>query len=1342
MKTENVYFSQGGFRGNQNRGPGRGNRGFNRGRGSGRVSNSNRGRGNKGWRGDGIRRNPLDRDGNVTKCLICGSELHYASACQHRDKEKESGSAENPTLHLTDHDSDEEPTLLMEHIVCLTSESKLRTTESRENSENIFDENTTLYLADERKEEHSEEVVFLESECKNIKEEESEEGRKLGELLTKWNAAILDTGATRTVSGRVWVNNYIDCLAEEERDQVQFKECDTSYRFGDGKKVNAKERVTLPAKIGKVSLWITTDIVDKNIPLLLSRQSMKKGKMKLDFENDRGKICGEEIAFKTTSKGHYILPLTNQLEFMHRFEKGQVESFNLSATKCNNDHETALKLHKVFAHPSEKRLISLIESAGKKWSENKALKKEIKEVSQNCKICEKFRRPSPRPVVGLSMATKFNECVAMDLKFYEGKIILHMIDHASRLSSANRISSKEPTVIIKSIFKNWITIYGRPEKFLSDNGGEFMNHQFIELCEKMSISVKNTAGESPWSNGLVERHNLVIAEMMDKVLAESECDFDLSLAWCLNAKNSLKNVNGYTPYQISMGQNPTLPVAVENELPGNSLMQTSDIVRKNLNAMHLARKTYIETESSRKIKTALSHNVRTDAAAKFYTGDRVFYKRDSSTEWKGPGTVIGQDGSKVIIKHGPYHVSVHPCRVALKTETREREREERKDDEGEKFTDGKSKEKEIEDKSNKEINHEKRKPNAETEKVIKIPWSEGNTQNDDNDSENEEISTTEVTMNEPDNTPEQLPERKNPGKGERVSVNVEGLPDKWSKVELVSRAGKASGKYKNAWNVQDCNTGEQYYVDLNRVQWSQEERVENTRSESQETPEECLMSSDVENLKKNLVLSAKLKELESWKENEVYDEVEDIGQDRISVRWVVTEKMKDDKVITKARLCARGFEEIQDFRKDSPTCSKECIRMVMALTASMKWSVNSMDIKTAFLQGRLFDREVYLKPPKEANTDKLWKLNKCVYGLGDASRQWYLTLMEEILKTGGMVSTSEPGLFFCQNAQGTMTGLLPCHVDDLLWSGTNKFKNEIVKRLYEKFKVGTSSSVAFEYVGIEMEQEWDTKTIIVSQDSYIESIQYITISESRALDREAKLTPEEVTSLREAVGQLNWLSCVTRPDISFDVSVLSSSIKDAKVSDLIQANKAIKKVKNEESYMRFSELDIDSLHLVSYADASYNNLRNGGSQGGYIIFLSDKYNNCCPIEWKSNRLKRVVRSALAAETLACADCMEACRHWQNVIREVMKPVEDIKVTHHTDSQSLIDHLEGNKVISDRLLRVDVNAIRESIESYHIDIVKVDSDDNVSDILTKQGVKSGEFLEIFKTGKISKKGKKN
>ena len=64
-------------------------------------------------------------------------------------------------------------------------------------------------------------------------------------------------------------------------------------------------------------------------------------------------------------------------------------------------------------------------------------------------------------------------------------------------------------------------------------------------------------------------------------------------------------------------------------------------------------------------------------------------------------------------------------------------------------------------------------------------------------------------------------------------------------------------------------------------------------------------------------------------------------------------------------------------------------------------------------------------------------------------------------------------------------------------------------------------------------------------------------------------------------------------------------------------------------------------------------LFDGGSQGGYIVFLSDDNDNCCPIEWKSNKVRRVVRSTLAAETLACADSTESVICLADMITEML-----------------------------------------------------------------------------------------
>ena len=61
---------------------------------------------------------------------------------------------------------------------------------------------------------------------------------------------------------------------------------------------------------------------------------------------------------------------------------------------------------------------------------------------------------------------------------------------------------------------------GPPKKFLTDNGGEFANRSFLEMAESLNIRVMTTAAESPWSNGLVERHNATLSETVHKVLAE------------------------------------------------------------------------------------------------------------------------------------------------------------------------------------------------------------------------------------------------------------------------------------------------------------------------------------------------------------------------------------------------------------------------------------------------------------------------------------------------------------------------------------------------------------------------------------------------------------------------------------------------------------------------------------------------------------------------------------------------------------------------------------------------------------------------------------------------------
>ena len=154
-------------------------------------------------------------------------------------------------------------------------------------------------------------------------------------------------------------------------------------------------------------------------------------------------------------------------------------------------------------------------------------------------------------------------------------------------------------------------MYGSAEKFLSDNGGEFSNKDFMDMCETLGITVKTTAAESPWSNSLVERHNLVLSEMLDKKIDETDCDISVAVSWCVSVKNSLHNVHGFSPYQFTLGTNPKLPSTLSDKLLALTNKPVSKVISQNHEALNKAGEAFIAAENSERIRRALSHKIRT-----------------------------------------------------------------------------------------------------------------------------------------------------------------------------------------------------------------------------------------------------------------------------------------------------------------------------------------------------------------------------------------------------------------------------------------------------------------------------------------------------------------------------------------------------------------------------------------------------------------------------------------------------------------------------------------------------------------------------------------------------------
>ena len=99
---------------------------------------------------------------------------------------------------------------------------------------------------------------------------------------------------------------------------------------------------------------------------------------------------------------------------------------------------------------------------------------------------------------------------------------------------------------------------------------------------------------------------------------------------------------------------------------------------------------------------------------------------------------------------------------------------------------------------------------------------------------------------------------------------------------------------------------------------------------------------------KPFVIEAKQKELKNFESYGAYEIVPDQGQTRLTSGWVITEKLYGDIIGCKARLVIHGNQEAYEVRTDSPTVTKQTLRLVFTLAAQYRWEVITSDVTSAF----------------------------------------------------------------------------------------------------------------------------------------------------------------------------------------------------------------------------------------------------------------------------------------------------------------------------------------------------------------------------------------------------------
>ena len=995
-------------------------------------------------------------------------------------------------------------------------------------------------------------------------------------LTTEANIhAVLDSACTSTVCGQRWLDNYLTLTGQSDQD-VRVGDSAKIFKFGGGERLHSEGVYKIPAEIVGHSVTITTDVVSSDIPLLLGKEAMKKAKVKLDVENDEASIYSQQVSLDCTSSGHYAVSILPENENSTGYMT------NLVDMDHNSRVRSLRKLHLQFGHATSIKLWKLLQNANA-W--DPSFSTELDNIVRHCDTCKRLTRAPPRPVVAFPMANDFNQLVTMDLKIFRKGYILHIIDAFTRFSVSTFVKHKTPSVIIGSVLKKWISVFGTMQGIFSDNGGEFSN-------DEMRVTLN-----------------------------------------------------------------------------------------KHLTALHSAREEFIKSEACDKIKRALRAKTRL-TFQHFEPGSSVYYKSDRQSIWLGPAKVLAQDGKVIFIRHGGQILRVAPGRLTLC-----------------------------------ESDHQAVPPIPCEENVpdpVSHPSSQSPMEAEDDFCEFQE-STVAASENKiqpssdlrRDRDPVSPPE-------EDISPVREDTPS--AGPQMTSQA--------------DNQYDETYQLRRSLRLFNQENNTAIYDTSLSDIEEEVLVTLlSKEECSSPAALMAKKTELEKLKHYNIYEEVCDNGQPRISTRFVMTKK--GDQV--RARLVARGYEEDTYTQSDSPTVSKAAMRTCLTIASAKNWSICSTDIRSAFLQSRQLIREVFITPPREADCgyNTIWKLNRSLYGLSDAALEFYLSLREELFKLGWSMSSIDNTLFYKMEHE-RLVGVLVTHIDDFLHSGNGEFEESVMKPLSKCFEVGHGEKRDFTYVGFHMSHT--NAGVTLDQNHYIEDMHEIEMKR----DKKDRLTDQELTQFRSTVGARNWIVQGTRPDCCFELLELSTKFQNAHVEDVHSANKLIRRVKQHTCEVHHSQLlPLTSWQIVLFTDAAWANLPDRvSSTPYYVVFLIDGNYNCSPIEWKGSKIRRVVRSTLAAETLALQDGLETAIVIKKMLQELMPQIE-LPISALSDSKSLIENIHSTHSVQEKLLRINIASIKQLISMENISVSWIPHSMQLADCMTKKGASGTTLLEALQSGKLNR-----
>ncbi|GJT15939.1 retrovirus-related pol polyprotein from transposon TNT 1-94, partial [Tanacetum coccineum] len=193
----------------------------------------------------------------------------------------------------------------------------------------------------------------------------------------------------------------------------------------------------------------------------------------------------------------------------------------------------------------------------------------------------------------------------------------------------------------------------------------------------------------------------------------------------------------------------------------------------------------------------------------------------------------------------------------------------------------------------------------------------------------------------------------------------------------------------------------------------------------------------------------------------------------IRTKWVFRNKKDERGVVIRnmARLVAQGYTQEEGIDYDevfAPVARIEAIRLFLAYASFMGFIVYQMDVKSAFLYGTIEEDVYVFQPPGFEDPqfpDKVYKVEKALYGLHQAPRAWYETLFTYLIENGFRRGTIDKTLFIKKDKGDIL--LVQVYVDDIIFGSTKKsLCDEFKQMMHKKFQMSSMGELTF-FLGLQ-----------------------------------------------------------------------------------------------------------------------------------------------------------------------------------------------------------------------------------------------------------------------------------